>query len=203
MAVPVAPQIRAHVLSEGKIGVYFHDVPGATSYHLYTGGTTRTAPETTGRNEQQTVTIDATGGTFTITYSGQETAAIDFDATAAAVQAALEALSNIAVGDVSVTLNGAVYTIEFTGLLARTDVAEVTCDGALLTGGAGTATPATTVSGVAASDTDFASGDVLTVAADTRCIVALRAANAEGEGPISNIVSMANRDYDNIFGDGM
>ena len=40
---------------------------------------------------------------FTITVNGQTTASIDDDATAAQVQAALEALSNVAPGDVTVT----------------------------------------------------------------------------------------------------
>ena len=52
-------------------------------------------------NETQTVRVtNATGGTFTLTFDGQTTAPIAFNATAAAVQAALEALSNIEPGDV-------------------------------------------------------------------------------------------------------
>lgn len=53
-----------------------------------------------GTNEVQSVTITGgpTGGTFTLTYSGQTTGAIAYNATAAAVQAALGALSNIGTG---------------------------------------------------------------------------------------------------------
>ncbi|MFW3477497.1 hypothetical protein [Streptomyces microflavus] len=49
-------------------------------------------------NEVQTLTVTGgpTGGTFTITWSGQTTAAIAYNATAAVVQTALEALSNVA-----------------------------------------------------------------------------------------------------------
>ena len=43
------------------------------------------------------------GGTFTLTYNGQTTAAIAYNATAAQVQSALEALNNVAPGDVVVT----------------------------------------------------------------------------------------------------
>ena len=54
-------------------------------------------------NETQTVRVtNATGGTFTLTFDGQTTAPIAFNATAAAIQAALEALSNIEPGDVVV-----------------------------------------------------------------------------------------------------
>ncbi len=92
-----------------------------------------------GTSEVQTVTITGTptGGTFTLTYSGQTTAAIAFDAVAAAVQAALEALSNLAPGDVVVTGGpgpGTPYTVTFAAALGN--VVQLTADGALLTGGA-------------------------------------------------------------------
>lgn len=86
-------------------------------------------------NEVQVVTLtNATGGTFTLTYAGQTTAPIAFDASAATVDAALEALSNIGVGDVLVTGSaGGPYTVTFGTLLAATDVEEMVADGALLT----------------------------------------------------------------------
>lgn len=194
MAAPTeAPHIRAYVLSKGKVVVKFRAVPGATGYNLYSGSTRAAA---VGTNEKQTVTIDATAGDYTLTYSGQETAAIAFDATAAEVQAALEALSNIAPGDVVVTgADGGPYTVEFTGSLARTNVAQMTSDATNLTGGASTATVATSVAGVAASTADYASGTVITLAVGTRKVYSVRAKNADGEGPVSNIVSLANLDY--------
>ena len=100
-------------------------------------------------NEVQTVTISATGGTFTLTCSGQTTTAIAWNAAATAVQSALEALSNIAVGDVSVAgANGGPYTVTFGGALGNQNVAALTGSGASLTGGAGTVTIATTTAGV-------------------------------------------------------
>ena len=99
-------------------------------------------------NEVQTVTIDATGGTFTLTYAGQTTTAIAEAAAATAVQSALEALSNIAVGDVSVAGSaGGPYTVTFTGLLGSQNVAQMTASGASLTGGAGTAVVTTNTGG--------------------------------------------------------
>lgn len=50
-----------------------------------------------------------TGGTYTITLDAQTTTAIPYNASAATIQAALEALSNIAPGDVIVT-GGPVHT---------------------------------------------------------------------------------------------
>lgn len=94
-----------------------------------------------------TLTIDAAGGTYTVTYSAQETGNIDFDATAAEVQAALEALSNIAPGDVVVTGDdGGPYTLTFGGELADADI-NLTTDATNLTGGAGTAVVADVVVG--------------------------------------------------------
>lgn len=91
-------------------------------------------------DEIQLVTIDATGGTFTLTYSGQTTAAIAFDATAAAVENALEALSNIGVDEALVTgAAGGPYTVTFAGTLAGLDLTQMTASSALLTGGSAAA----------------------------------------------------------------
>lgn len=71
-----------------------------------------------------------TAGTFTLTFSAQTTSNIAHSATPAAVQSALEALSTIGAGNVSVvatvaagagnlTVANNVYTIEFIGALAQ------------------------------------------------------------------------------------
>jgi len=99
-------------------------------------------------DEVQTLTEGGSGLTsWTITYSGQTTASIDDDATAAEVQAALEALSNIAPGDVTVTggpLGTGPFTVTFGGTLADTNVAAMTTTP---TGGSGTVVVATTTAG--------------------------------------------------------
>ncbi|MDF2731438.1 MAG: carbohydrate-binding protein, partial [Desertimonas sp.] len=88
-------------------------------------------------NERQTVrTLNATGGTFTITFQGQTTAALPFNATAAEVQAALIALSNVGETDVTVTggpANTANLTVLFSGALGQTDLAQMTTDASALT----------------------------------------------------------------------
>jgi len=102
-------------------------------------------------SEVQTITVDATGGTYTITWNGQTTGNIAFDATAATVQAALEALSNISAGDVTVTGgpgdSGGTTPYTLTWLSSLGNVAAPTTDPALLTGGGGTAAVATTRAG--------------------------------------------------------
>lgn len=113
---------------------------------------TRSDTAATAADEVQTVTAGgtATGGTFALTYAGQTTAAIAYNANAATVDAALEALSNIGAGDVTCTggaLPGAAVIVTFTGALALTDVAEMTADGALLTGTSPTIAVSTTIHG--------------------------------------------------------
>lgn len=102
-------------------------------------------------SEVQTVTVDATGGTFTISFDGATTAAIAANETAANVQAALELLSTINSGDVTVTRSGSVnayvYTLTFGGRYLGLNVPAVTTNAASLTGGAGTATVATSTAG--------------------------------------------------------
>jgi hypothetical protein len=101
--------------------------------------------------ERQTVTVSATGGTFTLTFDGQTTAPIPFDAPASgagSVQAALESLSNLAPGDISVSggpgnPGGTTpYVVHFASDLG--DVPEMTSDATQLTGGASSAVVATT-----------------------------------------------------------
>ncbi len=72
----------------------------------------------------QTITRSGTptAGAWTITFGNSvrhRTTSLAFLATAAAVQAALEALPNIGKGNVTVGLAGQVYTVTFTGELAN------------------------------------------------------------------------------------
>lgn len=102
--------------------------------------TTVTPTVQTAKDEVQTVTITGTptGGTFTLTFGGQTTSAIAYNATAATVQAALIALSSILTGNVVVTGGpgpGTAYTVEFKGTLGIAAQAVMTASGAGLTGG--------------------------------------------------------------------
>jgi hypothetical protein len=86
--------------------------------------------------EVQSVTITGvpTGGTFTLTYDGSTSAGIAFNATAATVQSALEALASIDAGDVTVTGSaGGPYTVTFNA--GGGNVAAMTASAASLTGG--------------------------------------------------------------------
>ena len=76
-------------------------------------------------NEQQRIrVIGATGGTFTLTFAGQTTDPIDFNATATQVQNALLALEVNSAGDVSVadgSISSPGLTIEFRGQWATAE----------------------------------------------------------------------------------
>lgn len=106
-------------------------------------------------SEIQTVDVDATGGNFQLTFTGQTTANIAWNATAAQLQAALEALSNIAPGDIHVTggPGPAMWTVEFLGTYDGVNVAQMT-NTDTLTGGAGTVTNATLREGAGHSQFD-------------------------------------------------
>jgi hypothetical protein len=96
--------------------------------------------------EVQTITVTGgpTGGTFTLTWNAQTTAAIAYDATSAAVYAALVALSNIGPSDLAVTgAAGGPYTIRWRYGLGN--VAAPTGNGAGLTGGTAPAVVVATV----------------------------------------------------------
>lgn len=124
------------------------------------------APYAANVSEVQTVTVDATGGTFTLTFDGETTGAIAEGATAAAVQAALLLLSNLNTGDVVVTGDaGGPFTVTFGGQYAGTNVPTLTAAAGSLTGGAGTVVIATDPQGAAgATGIETAAGILLETA---------------------------------------
>lgn len=141
------------------------------------------------KNELQSIVVDATGGTFTLTYSGQTTAAIAYNASAATVKAGLEALSNIDVGDVSCSggvLATSPVVVEFKGQFAGANVAAMTSNSASLTGATHTATVSTTRQGAALT------GNERTIA-----VCSLDSTGADVSAPIKALVLsllLANRE---------
>jgi hypothetical protein len=105
-----------------------------------------------GINEVQTLTVDATGGTLTISHEGETSGNFDFDATAAELKGICESFPTI--NEVEVTggpgaAGGATpYIIVFKGNDRHKDMPAITADGDNLTGGAGTATVTETTKGV-------------------------------------------------------
>jgi len=102
-----------------------------------------------GVDEVQRVTITGgpTGGSITLTYAGQTTAAIPYNATAAQVQAALEALAAIAAGDVACSggpFPTTAIDVRFQNDLGGLNLTEMTAASAL-TGGVSPAVAVSTV----------------------------------------------------------
>lgn len=117
-----------NVLIKGRM-YYASPTPGAICLETDLAGSV---------NEVQQITSSgATSGTLTITFDGQTTAAIAFDATAAAIKAALEALSNIDLVSASGgPINSAAVDIEFQGVNAAKPLPQMTLDTTGLVGGA-------------------------------------------------------------------
>lgn len=119
----------------------FRNVQDRSLIDTYIG--TNIVADGPGTNEVQTVTITGTptGGTFTLTYGGNTTAPIAYNATAATVLAALQALPNTQAVSVGGGPGpGTPYTVTFGG---GGDVAAMTATGSF-TGGSTPAVAVTT-----------------------------------------------------------
>jgi hypothetical protein len=120
----------------------------------YYGGPTQTMPLLPGspaldagsNSERQDITVSGSSGTFKLTFDGKTTGALAYNATASAVQDALNALASIGGvgGSVTVIKVGTVFQVTFAGTLANQDLAQMTAAGS----GAATATVLTFVNGI-------------------------------------------------------
>ncbi|HEX5762187.1 MAG TPA: hypothetical protein VFY04_03590 [Solirubrobacterales bacterium] len=87
-----------------------------------------------GRDERQRISFaGATGGTFKL-FFGPDSAEFAMGSSAATVQAALEAMPSIGVGNVVVGSPGGDLTVRFVGALGGTDVPQIAVDGSQLSG---------------------------------------------------------------------
>lgn len=86
---------------------------------------------------QSFVVEHATGGDFTLSFDGETTDPIDFDASAAEIQTALEALDGIGAGEAIVTVLGPGFLVSCGGSMQRLSdaqlVVEVSLDGLVWT----------------------------------------------------------------------
>lgn len=135
------------------------NIPSGATLALNTT-TNRLVPYGGSSEEIQTVTVTGTptGGTYTLSFGGQTTAGIPYNATAAQVRTALEALSSIGAGNVTTAGGphpGTAVTVTFVGTLANTNVAQMTSNSAGLTGGT---SPTATVTTTTGGGTDLGSG---------------------------------------------
>ena len=110
------------------------------------------------QSEVQRLSVEAEGGSFKLSFEGDETGALEFDESAAEVQAALQSLPKIGPGNVTVSGGPGgdaahPYFIAFGGEKADADVAGLSVDPAALTGEHPFAHLLTTVPGGAGTGT--------------------------------------------------
>jgi hypothetical protein len=160
-------------------------------------------PTGAGANEVQTITITGapTGGTFSLTFNGQTTPALAYNAATSAVQTALQALSTVGAGNATVTgTAGSSYVVTFVSGLANTNVPAIVPVGTF-TGGTSPAIATVTTTGGAA-------GQLLSFADDTTGVRDIRAMTFDiitGSGasqnhirffcPNAEITAVANLNY--------
>jgi hypothetical protein len=94
-------------------------------------------------NEVQTLTVEATAGSYTLEFEGQKTSDIAYNASATAVQTALRALSTVgSTSPQSLVVTGtAPYEIKFQGKFTASNVGQIVADDTELSGSATTAHP--------------------------------------------------------------
>jgi len=108
-----------------------HTLVGCDAIEVRTVQSSRAA-----RNGLQQVALhsDPDGGTFTLTYGANTTAGLAYNASAATIQTALEALASIGAGNAAVDGNdGGPWLVSFQGTLAAQAVSLITGSGASLT----------------------------------------------------------------------
>ncbi len=113
-------------------------VATATQATIADGGTglgvTTTTPGSGTANEVQTLTVRASGGTFTLAFGVTTSGPVAFDVSADTLKGVLEGIG-IGSGNVAVTqsssIAGTLYTITFQGAKAHTDVAQLIATGSL------------------------------------------------------------------------
>lgn len=96
---------------------------------------------TEGTNEEQTLAVEASGGTYTLSFDGATTASLAYDATSAQLQTALRGLSTVGGSNLAVSGSGTPFSITFTDALAATNVAQIAVDDSNLSGSASTGNP--------------------------------------------------------------
>ncbi len=95
----------------------------------------------------QTLTVTATGGKYTLAFQGQTSSELAFNATAAQIQTALQALTSVGAGNATVSETSAgVFKVTFAGNLANNPeptIAAASAAGEPLTGGTASVASAT------------------------------------------------------------
>ena len=128
---PTSAELGAMINPEGAPTTYHFEYGTTTAY----GQSTLVSAPLDAVNEVQSVTVLATGGSFTLAFKGQSSGEIPFNATAAEVQGALDAIPALGAGQVAVSGEpGGPWSVEFIGTRGGEDVPQLSADASKLTG---------------------------------------------------------------------
>jgi hypothetical protein len=182
-----AAQVQSALEALAAVGAGNVTVTGSGPWVCeFIGSLTETAvPAITGvcgQNEQQSVSLDpsVTGGTFTLSFGGETTTAIAYNATPPAVQSALAALAVIGGGSVSVTAGTpSGWLVQFTANLENAKQALMTGSGTGLVGTVKTVTVTEVVAGDSQTVTVTATQAAQAAPAVTVAIVANASAGSQ------------------------
>jgi hypothetical protein len=167
-------------------------LPAITDQVFIDGYTQRVIGSTAATPESQAIAMvgSPTGGTFTLTFMGQQTTLLPFDATSAMVQSALEALPAIGKGNIT-AIGGPLaappgsgqipgnIVVTFQKLLTNTALPLITANSSGLTGGVNPTVQTTiTIPGVPASI--LSAPNTLTVGSDAHVRVVLDGSQSNG-----------------------
>lgn len=131
-------------LKRGTISDFQVCTPDPNVMEFAIGGDVISSGSAVAEVQSVTITGTPTGGTFVLSFNGETTAPIAYNATNTTVDSALEALDNVGVGNVSVSGSaGGPYTVTFVSGLGN--VPQMTADGSALTGGTAPAVAVATV----------------------------------------------------------
>lgn len=171
-----------NVLDKGRIYVYTEQavVVGDPVFYRFAANA--------GANEVQEVNPDAVPlqGTFTLSFDGEETDPLAFNANAATVQAALEALSTIGAGNVTVTGSLAtVIAVEFVGVFAESSPGIVlVADGTNLS----STVPVSEIQTLTPSEVPTKGSTKLSIGTDLTALLAFNASAATIQAELETIV---------------
>lgn len=183
------------------------------------GVITRLTPGNTGGAVNEVITIDeatgtVTAGTFTITFDGQTTTPIAWDASAATVLAAVIALSNVPAGAFTAgggALPGTAVTLTAAGAFLNADLPAMTVDSTGLTGGtisAVTTTEGDTEEGAAAPAGEivgfvFPKDIVLSTTGEVFGVIMMKGLIHRDEIVLPSVGSPTNAQLDEALRDGL
>jgi Domain of unknown function DUF11 len=118
------------------------------------------------QNEVQDITVNATGGTFTLSFAGEKTVSLPYNATESQMESALDAIKSVNVtvtGGPGDATGSTPYIVTFSGgELQYKNVPQLTADGSSLVNGisAGSATVSTAAQGVGPSQYEVTATNV-------------------------------------------